>query len=98
MVAQLSIVSRIQARRDPLARYSPMFPRMAESGSEGDRNSMTKSGQTAKNLCRCSIVKEFHRVFGIHAASGDRKAPFGSQKPAVAPKHTPVPSCSLQLA
>ena len=43
-----------------------------------DRSSRTQSGQIAVIVCFSSFVNRFQRLFGIHAASGDRFAPFGN--------------------
>src|SRR5438132_5957596 len=76
--------------------YSSIFSSTSRSRSEIERNSMTKSGQISVNSSCSSSVRRFHRLFGIHDASGDRFAPLGSVKMVEESNTTPVPSCSAQ--
>src|SRR5437867_6046702 len=53
MVAQLSKGSSSQPRRAPFAMYSSIFAWTSERRSDGDRSSITKSGQTDASFSCC---------------------------------------------
>ena len=80
----------------PLAIYSAILSCSMASSSVGDRSSITKSGQSGRNLDRCSGVTDARRSFLTQDASGERIAPLGSRYPADESTARPVPSLVAQ--
>src|SRR2546423_5584440 len=77
--------------------YSCIFSCKTRSESVCERNSTTKSGQSGGKLLRSSSVSAFQRASFTQARSGERFAPFGSEKTVEESKLTPVPSRFAQL-
>src|SRR2546427_1613251 len=97
MKARFSIGSRSQPSLEPLAIYSSIFSFISVTRCDGERSSMTKSGQISVKLSFSPCVNRSHRLFGIHDPSGERFAPFGNVNPAEESKNTPVPSRLAQI-
>jgi hypothetical protein len=66
--------------------------------SDGERSSTTKSGHSGGNLSRWSAFSASQRSLRTHAASGERRAPFGRMKPTEGSKAIPLPSRCARLA
>ena len=81
-----------------MATYSSIFSCVSDRESDGDNNSMTKSGHSGRNRSFCSAVSVLNRVRLTHATSGDRVAPLGSSKPVDESNVTPVPSARAHAA
>src|SRR5688572_2350150 len=77
--------------------YSSIFSSRSTLRSEGDRSSITKSGQIRLNRFFSSMVSLFQRLLRIHDASGERFAPFGNVNSELESKHSPDPSSSAQF-
>src|SRR5918995_5360949 len=73
--------------------YSSILASIGTRGSEGERNSIKKSGHRGRNLCFCSTVKFASRSRLTQEASGERIAPLGRTKPVEESKPTPLLSC-----
>ncbi len=88
--------SMSQPNRAPFARYSASLACSVARRSVGDRRSMTKSGQSGRNLDRASAGMESRRSLRNHEASGERMAPSGRMYPAEESAVRPVPSAIAQ--